>query len=97
MAMDQEFDWDDDDDHVGNVVHIWEHGVTPPEAEESVLDPRVTQIGVRSVRGERRFTVLGATAAGRILIVVFVMWHRAIRVVTAYDAGEREKRRYRRS
>ena len=92
----ENFVWDDDADVSGNVVHVWEHGVTPMEAEEAVLDPRVTPAEARVVARERRFTIIGATAARRILVVVFVVRWDAIRVITAYPAREREKRRYRR-
>lgn len=91
-----DFIWDDDHDESGNVVHMWEHGVTPTEAEEAILDPRLTPAEERLIGGERRYTIIGATAAGRILIVVFVLRDDAIRVITAYPAKEREKRRYRR-
>ncbi len=94
-SWDDDFVWDDDADASGNVVHVWEHGVTPSEAEEAVLDPRATPAQERSVRGERRYTIIGATAAGRILVVVFVLKEDALRVVTAYPAKERERRRYR--
>jgi uncharacterized DUF497 family protein len=93
---DIDFVWDDDDDASGNVVHIWEHGVTPTEAEEAVLDSRAAPAQERWVGREQRYTIIGATAAGRILVVVFVMREDAIRVTTAYPAREREKRRHRR-
>ncbi|MGH2583508.1 MAG: BrnT family toxin [Dehalococcoidia bacterium] len=91
-----DFVWDDDSDASGNVVHVWEHGVTPTEAEEAILDPGVTPAEERRIGRERRYTIVGATAAGRILLVVFTMREDAIRVITAYPAKEREKRRYRR-
>jgi uncharacterized protein len=56
-----EFDWDDD-----NIEHIARHGVEPEDAEEAVGDPgRVT----RRRRGGR-LVVIGATEAGRVLVVV---------------------------
>jgi uncharacterized DUF497 family protein len=91
-----DFAWDDDADASGNVEHVWEHGVAPTEAEEAILDPRATPAEERRIGGERRYTIIGATAAGRILVVVFMMREDAIRVITAYPAREREKRRYRR-
>lgn len=92
----EEFIWDDDADASGNVAHIWAHGVTPTEAEDAILDRRATPAETRRVGGEQRFTIIGATSAGRVLLVVFVLRQDAIRVITAYPAGEREKRRYRR-
>jgi uncharacterized DUF497 family protein len=47
------------------------------------------------VGGEERRAIIGATSAGRIIVVVVTRRHDLIRVVTARDADEREKRRYR--
>jgi uncharacterized DUF497 family protein len=35
------------------------------------------------IGGERRYTIIGASAAGRILVVVFVLRDDAIRVIAA--------------
>ena len=91
-----DFIWDEEEDESGNVVHIWEHGVTPTEAEDAILDPHAVPVQERWIGRERRYTIVGATPAGRILIVVFVLKGDAIRVITSYPASEREKRRYRR-
>jgi uncharacterized DUF497 family protein len=89
--MDAEFDWD-----TGNVEHISEHQIEPEEAEQALLDPGRIPAPAYQAQHERRRAVLGATESGRVLFVVFT--HRAgrLRVVTARDATDRERRRYRR-
>jgi uncharacterized DUF497 family protein len=87
----EEFDWDDD-----NIEHIARHGVEPWEAEDAMLDPDRVGASARNVPGERRFAVVGATESGRVLFVVFTRRERGIRVITARDANDSEKRRYRR-
>lgn len=84
------FDWDE-----GNAEHIAEHGISVEEAEEAILDP--LRIAAPAYRGseERRRGLLGATAAGRLLFLVFTHRNERVRVVTARDASQREKRRYR--
>jgi uncharacterized protein len=48
------------------------------------------------VAGEKRSAVVGATGGGRLLFVVFVRRGDLIRVVSARDAAQSEKRAYRR-
>ncbi len=91
MFEGDEFDWDDD-----NVEHIARHGVEPWEAEEAMLDPDRVGASARNVSGERRFAVVGSTESGRMLFVVFTRREERIRVITARDADDSEKRRYRR-
>lgn len=81
----QGFDWDDD-----NVEHIAEHDVAPEEVEEVF-------IGRYMLRRSRsaRYTVLGRNYAGRYLFVVVEKLEAGIiRVVTARDMDERERRLY---
>jgi len=85
------FEWDE-----ANVDHIARHGVTREEVEEVLLDRRRIGSSAYNVPGERRWAIIGSTDAGRILSVVFTRRHRAIRVVTALDANQAERRRYRR-
>lgn len=85
-----EFDWDEN-----NIIHISRHNVIPEEVEEALLDPR--RIGVQAQKAtEPRWVVLGSTQAGRILFVVFTRRRGQVRAVTARDATDKEKRRYRR-
>ena len=90
--MTPEFDWDDD-----NVEHIARHGVSPEEAEQALADPdQVGQPASRGASGERRWSLLGETDAGRLLSVVFTRREGLTRVITARDADEGERRIYRR-
>ncbi|MFA5889555.1 MAG: BrnT family toxin [Actinomycetota bacterium] len=84
------FDWD-----VHNQRHVRDHLVEPAEAEQALADPGRIGVGAYSVAGERRWAHLGATEADRILFVVYTRRGRRLRAVTARDASDREKRRYR--
>jgi hypothetical protein len=81
------FEWDD-----GNTEHISRHSVTPYEAEEVFADDAA--IFLRSRSG--RYVALGQTEAGRYLTVVYERKSGGvIRVVTAFDMDEKNRRRYR--
>jgi len=86
-----DFDWDD-----ANIDHIAQHGVTPTEAEDAILDPRRMAAAARSTPTERRTGIVGETEEGRLLFVAFTVRQEMIRVITAYDANERQRRQYRR-
>jgi uncharacterized DUF497 family protein len=86
-----DFEWDD-----ANIEHVARHGVTPTEAEDAILDPRRIAAVARSTPSERRTGIVGETEAGRLLFVAFTARQEMIRVVTAYDASERQRRQYRR-
>jgi uncharacterized DUF497 family protein len=85
------FDWDSH-----NEDHVLRHGVAPWEAEDALLDPRRSRVETTHGGPERRWAILGTTAAGRLLVVVFTRRGSSIRVVTARHATHREARRYRR-
>jgi uncharacterized DUF497 family protein len=81
------FEWDDD-----NISHIERHEYTPEEVEEVFAG----DYKVRRAR-ERRYIALGRTFDGRMALVVFLRLPRGvIRVVTARDMEERERRLFRR-
>jgi len=86
-----EFDWDE-----GNVDHLDRHGVTPEEVEEALMDSRRVGTAAYNAPGERRSAVVGATEDGRLLFVVYTWRGRKVRVVTARDADQAQRRRYRR-
>ena len=85
-----EFDWD-----FSNLEHIARHKVEPEEAEEAVSDPAVLRVAAhRGPQGQPRFGFLGATEAGRIL-VIYTEWRREkVRVVTVRLATPQERKRY---
>jgi uncharacterized DUF497 family protein len=83
------FDWDKN-----NIDHIAEHDVTPEEAEQVILgDP--LELGFDpDVNGEDRWTHLGETNRGRILLVIITTRGEQIRVVTSFEAERQDKLLY---
>jgi hypothetical protein len=82
------FDWDR-----GNTEHIAEHGITPAEAEQVVLnDPIDLRFEVRG--GEERIAQVGETDSGRILVVVTTIRNDKTRVVTAIPANRKLRMLY---
>jgi uncharacterized DUF497 family protein len=82
------FDWD-----AHNVDHIARHHVVPDEVEE-LWESKIYLIRGRS----GRYQALGQTVAGRYLICVFERYEEPgwIRVVTARDMNDKERRLFRR-
>jgi uncharacterized DUF497 family protein len=81
------FDWGD-----GNVLHIDRHQFTPEEVEEVL----VGGCKIRRAR-EGLYIALGETLDGRLAFVVFRRMAKGlIRVVTARDMEESERRLFRR-
>lgn len=84
-----DFDWD-----AGNVNHvIAAHGVWPEEVVEAFYNG-IVSIRTAIEQGEQRFRVVGRTNQGRILTIVFNRRDDRIRVVTAFDSGPRDVRKY---
>ena len=81
------FWWDDD-----NIEHIAHHGVEPYEAEEVIDDdPFISKVG------QGKYLAYGQSDGGRYLLVVFATKsEQRIRVVTARDMTNSEKKRFRR-
>jgi uncharacterized protein len=81
------FDWDDD-----NVLHIARHEFTPEEVEEVFA----SDYKVRRAR-QKLYIALGETFDGRLAFVVFRRLRAGIiRVVTARDMEDKERRLFRR-
>jgi len=81
------FDWDDD-----NIFHIERHEFTPEEVEEVFA-------GSYKVRRTRQhlYIALGETLEGRLAFVVFRRLRGGvIRVITARDMEDKERRLFRR-
>ena len=81
------FEWDD-----GNVSHIERHQFTPEEVEEVF-------VGVYKTRRTRQklYIALGETLDGRLAFVVFRRFSKGmIRVITARDMEDAERRMFRR-
>lgn len=79
------FDWDE-----ANIRHLARHVISPEEAEQVVLN-RPVELKIELRNNEERFTQVGETDGGRILIVVTVIGEK-VRVVTAWPAKERLRR-----
>ena len=77
------FEWDDE-----NIVHIGRHQFAPEEVEEVFAGDHK----VRRAR-QKRYIALGETLDGRLAFVVFRRLHGGfIRVITARDMDDRERR-----
>ena len=88
--MEPKFVWDQ-----ANSSHIAEHGVTPAEAEQAVLnDPVDLELQIRS--GEQRTVQVGETDAGRVLVVITTWRDGNVRVVTAFPAKKKIREFYER-
>ena len=78
-----EFDWDE-----ANIGHMARHSVLPEEAEQVILNDPV-DLGMEIVEGEERSLSLGATAQGRVLLVVTTWREDWVRIVTAFEPIKR--------
>ena len=89
-ARNPAFDWDD-----ANLTHIARQNVTADEAER-VLTGATLPLQTDERDGEERYTDLGKTAGGRLLIVAWTWRRRRIRVVTAFPANRKWRALWRR-
>jgi len=71
------------------------HGVDPIEVEAALLDPQGFGVDAYDAPGETREALVGASEEGRILLVIYTMRDERIRPITARDASDGQKRRYR--
>ncbi|MCI2437242.1 BrnT family toxin [Candidatus Acetothermia bacterium] len=79
--------WDDE-----NVEHIARHRVSPAEVEQVCF--AAEKVVLRAERAGR-YVILGRTEAGRYLTVVVTTPRQGrVRVITARDMSDRERRRY---
>jgi hypothetical protein len=85
------FEWDK-----GNIdKNLIKHGVTNEEAEEIFFDSEKKLLkDILHSDGESRFVCLGETKLGRILFVVFTIRISKIRIISARDLNQREKKLY---
>ena len=84
-----EFEWDD-----GNKTKSsTKHAVTTAETEEVFLAGQAAPLGVQTSPEvlEERLGIVGATAQGRILLVVFAMRNGRIRPISARPANKKER------
>lgn len=87
MAWIRGFVWDDE-----NVAHVARHGVSPDEVEEMLVGDPIVLRGAGD-----RYLAYGRTEHDRWLFAVYVTRPGGrVRVLTARDMTERERRLYRR-
>jgi len=84
-----EFDWDEH-----NVAHTARHDVTPGDVEQALSDPNGLAVSARHFGGEQRVGFIGATARGRVMVVIWTVRHNKVRVITARDASRKERQLY---
>ena len=87
------FDWD-----AGNVRKSADkHAVSPREAEQVFLDPRLLVLVDEEHSGnEKRFHAYGRSATNRLLLVSFTLRRDStmIRVISARNMSRKERQRY---
>lgn len=84
-----QFQWD-----AGNQDKNWmKHQVSNEECEEVFFDPRKRIFKDTFHSGlEERYLLLGRTKPGRLLFVAFTMRKKKIRVISARDLNQRERK-----
>jgi uncharacterized DUF497 family protein len=87
------FEWDE-----GNIDKNWiKHGVSPAECEQMFFNqPFVLADDVIHSGKEERFYALGRTDANRLLFAVFTIRKKMIRIISARDMSEKERKAYKR-
>ena len=88
------FDWDS-----GNIdKNLYGHDVEGFEAEQVFFNnPIVRDDPSHSIKSEKRYYALGETDHGRFLFVAFCIRDECIRVISARDMNEKERRFYERN
>jgi len=91
LSLCEGFDW-----NRHNADKIWQkHQVLPSESEEVFFNrPLVVADDPKHSEQESRFYALGRTDAGRMLLVVFTVRRRLIRVISARDMSRKEREVY---
>lgn len=88
MALDIEFEWDEH-----NKRHLSRHGISRRDAEDVLSGDHI--LAEYQVEGsEERWTALGATRSGRILVIVFALRGEAVRPITGWEANRQSRELY---
>lgn len=86
-----EFEWDK---HNSEHIRI-KHKIEPGECEQLFFNiPLTIKPDTAHSQTEERHFALGKTNEGRMLVVVFTIRNRKIRIITARDANKKEKKNY---
>ena len=90
VFLPSEFDWDKH-----NVEHVKRHHIEPSESEEVFFNQgfKFVQDPTHS-KTEERFIAIGATNLGRHLFVSFTFRGSRVRIITARDMRQKERRKY---
>lgn len=84
------FEWDK-----GNKGKNLKHGVTDEECEEVFFDPQKKLLkDILHARTESRYILIGTTKQQRLLFIVFTLRNDKVRIVSARDLNQRERRLY---
>lgn len=84
------FDWDE-----GNLFKNWEkHAVTHLEAEQAFFNKPIVYEDIKHSQKESRWYLLGETDRRRFLMVVFTIRDHKIRIISARDMNQKEKKIY---
>jgi uncharacterized DUF497 family protein len=78
-----EFHWDEQ-----NEAHLGSHGISRSDAED-VLSGSHHIMEYQMEENEERWVAVGATRAGRILVIVFAVRGEAIRPITGWTADKK--------
>ena len=91
LAECTEFEWDE-----GNSVKNWEkHAVSQSECEQIFLNkPLIVKRDKKHSMAEARYFALGKTDTDRFLFSVFTIRGKKIRIISARNMTEDERRRY---
>jgi len=94
VAKCEGFQWDE-----ANLLKNWEkHRVTASECEQIFFNlPLIAAQDVKHSQKEARFYALGHTDTGRLLFIVFTIRKNLIRVISARDMNQRERKVYKAS
>ena len=84
-----EFEWDEKK----ALLNLKKHGVDFVDAVTVLYDDQAITI-YEDINGEQRYSTLGMDASARILVVVYILRRKKIRIISARKATRRETRQY---
>jgi uncharacterized protein len=82
VAKAPEFDWDDH-----NERHLARHNISRSDAED-VLSGNQVLLGYETENREHRWTAVGMTRKGRVLVIVFTIRDEWVRPITGWIADD---------
>lgn len=74
--------------------NLKKHGISFAEAEPVLYDPMALTVEDDGAEGEARFVSVGTGALGRVLTVVWTVRGETIRLISAREATNKERRAY---